>query len=198
MQFTLYDYLIVYQYKIVEALKNGFPNSGVYNNWVYYDVLNKLIEWDYNDYSDEDCGIYCLDNYYIGQTRRPIINRVIEHLFETIPIVNPKDHQYNEEKNTCTKINLLMNNKIKVAIYSDDVKEEKEFIECNSEIMALTNIKDNPKPSTCFDYLTQIFEYYDIEEFIDETSLERLNTIDLHMYYTHIQKLRELNKRAIV
>ena len=134
MKFTLYDYLVTYQYKIIEALKKGFPAKSDYNDWIYNEILCHLIEQvDYEDYNYSifEPGVYVLDNYYIGKTSKPIILRIISHLFETIPTPQTDITMMNYEKILCTKINLLLDNKISVYILSDNPDDEKELIEEN-------------------------------------------------------------------
>jgi len=139
MFFTLYDYLIMYQYKIIEAVKNGFPKKSDYNQWIYSEILNPLLDIQEDDYSIFEPGVYFLDDYYIGQTSKPIILRILNHLFETIPTLKTDITMQNTDKITCTKINLLIDNPLKVWVLSDDIHQEETLIKEYSEDYLLFN-----------------------------------------------------------
>lgn len=132
MQFTKYDYLVTYQYKIINAIKNGFPDSCYYNDWVKNEILPEIISYqsfcDYPESAIYNSGVYQLGSYYIGKTSKPIILRVLEHLFETIPTQKKTDHYCNIEKILCTKIDLLMDNELAISVLSDNPDDEEEII----------------------------------------------------------------------
>jgi len=137
MQFTLYDYLIIYQYKIIEAIKNGFPSDSDYNNWIHKEILSPLLEYTENEGWGEEAifypGVYQLGEYYIGKTTKPIIIRIINHLFETIPTIKTDTTMQNTDKILCTKIDLLLNKKVTFDVLSRNPEDEEDIIKHHSK-----------------------------------------------------------------
>lgn len=158
MKFTLYDYLIIYQYKIIEAIKSGFPKQTDYNQWVYDSILKPLIDGDGGKYSIFEPGVYMLGDYYIGKTSKPIILRVINHLFDTIPTIKTDITMQNMDKILCTKIDLLLDNPIDLRVLSDIPEDEEYYIKeyskqnDNNIDIFLTNKIHNRNRKTFLDY----------------------------------------------
>lgn len=172
MYFTLYDYLIIYQYKIIEAIKNGFPKNTDYNKWIYFEILNPLIKFENNMGIDDNTamfksGVYMLGDYYIGQTSKPIILRILEHLFETIPTCGTNKKKLNIDKIICTKYDLLLDKPLSVNILSLNKKDEEDLIIDYSRYddVFLVNKQFNPKPRTFIDRISDEIIWYGESEY---------------------------------
>ena len=158
MTFTLYDYLIIYQYKIIEAIKTGFPRQSDYNQWIFNSVLKPLLDGYKGEYSIFEPGVYQLGDYYIGKTSKPIILRIINHLFDTIPTVKTDITMQNMDKILCTKIDLLLNKSLEFQVLSDNPEDEESYIKEYSQdnddysCIFLTNKIHNRNKKTFLDY----------------------------------------------
>lgn len=153
MVYTLYDYLITYQYKIIEAVKNGFPKDNVYNRWIYFDILPKLLYFEGNH--DYDCflkgGVYSLDRFYIGRTNKDVILRIIEHLMDVVPTPKQKEKDKNIDKVICTKYSLIISEPIVYDVLSDCPEDEELYIK-ESKNMTLVNVQYNNNIKSYSDY----------------------------------------------
>ena len=133
MEYTLYDDLMNKKYFITESLKNGLPNGGRYNQWVFDEILSQYIDYCGTKFKALfSPGVYSLGvvrkTFYIGKTSRPIILRIIDHLFETIPTPRSKDAVFNDDKIMITKISLLLDKKIDISVLSNNPDDEEDII----------------------------------------------------------------------